>query len=224
MSHLLEVYKVARQREQGRTFSNIFELFVATQLECTVCRNQKGVVDCEHSLRLGLADLNLEGAVDIASYLDFFEHPKEDDVLRKCATCGRATQHLISTLVISEPKILIIHLDRFAQDSQTKVHRYVNCPLEGLSLGSWRPFAGRFTRLTTNYDLIATVQHMGLTGLSGHYVAHVKRRASNGVLSWMKCDDTTVVEQLQTENVVDFQTSTLVYQRREGSTTTARQG
>ena len=110
---------------------------------------------------------------------NYFEST-ENGVERRCSACHSTT--CSKSLTLPEPaKFIIVQLKRFSRQTQgntTTTHK-LNAeakPFTALEIYSSQGYC--------NYEVIATVEHLGSQLSQGHYVAYVKR---NG--NWMLCND-----------------------------------
>eukprot|EP00898_Chlorokybus_atmophyticus_P009128 jgi/Chlat1/9216/Chrsp98S08482 len=118
---------------------------------------------------------------------------------------GREVSARKSLQIESPPRVLILHLMRFAYSAQgsSKVHKPVSY-LETLSL----PLELLARRRKVVYNLVATVCHHGKQPSGGHYTASVRYAGSK----WLRFDD-DFVSQVPVSRVLSEQAYLLVYQQ-----------
>lgn len=100
--------------------------------------------------------------------LDEFTSEKELEGV-KCKTCGTPQRCKGRMAIYRFPRILVLHLKRFAVTSvaEVKVNTPISCPLQGLDLSK---YSAQSTGLKPVYDLYGVVHHFGDVDF-GHYYA-----------------------------------------------------
>ena len=151
----------------------------ATEIQCDetlTCSNCRGIT--RQSISVFELGISLTGPTDLSLLLQ--EHFTQEHVHRTCETCN--TTGAAKDLVITRlPRIIVIHLKRFAFDAATqtpsKITTVISCPMRDLQIPT--------TQGPVTFNLISTVQHGGSTE-GGHYWAHVFDTLSE---SWFRFDD-----------------------------------
>ncbi|KAI8590099.1 hypothetical protein BDZ88DRAFT_451420 [Geranomyces variabilis] len=187
-----EKARVSWNRYYASNDSAIADLFVGqlcSILECQRCRHTSSSYEEFWDLSLPIPETR--GTKTIEQCVK--EYAKEELLEGyKCSGC-RSTESSTKRLqIIKEPKILVIHVKRFATNgagSCTKIRDDITCQLHNFTLES----AGAGAR----YDLFAACTHRGGFG-GGHYIATVKNPDSG---EWHEMDDETVSRPLTRPSV-----------------------
>ncbi|XP_035696880.1 ubiquitin carboxyl-terminal hydrolase 48-like [Branchiostoma floridae] len=132
-------------------------------------------------------DLNIQGHTDLSQCVEEFlqEEKLEGDNQYFCSFCQSKQNAARLITLLSLPRVLNLQLLRFVFDRNTghkkKLNNYVRFP-EVLDMS-------RYLRKPENevvYELQAVLIHRGHSAYSGHYIAHIKDKASS---CWYKFND-----------------------------------
>ncbi|XP_066296136.1 ubiquitin carboxyl-terminal hydrolase 48-like [Branchiostoma lanceolatum] len=132
-------------------------------------------------------DLNIQGHADLSQCVEEFlqEEKLEGDNQYFCSFCQSKQNAARLISLMSLPRVLNLQLLRFVFDRNTghkkKLNNYVRFP-EVLDMS-------RYLRKPENevvYELQAVLIHRGHSAYSGHYIAHIKDKASS---CWYKFND-----------------------------------
>ncbi|KAJ3176379.1 Ubiquitin carboxyl-terminal hydrolase 21 [Geranomyces variabilis] len=186
--------RVSWNRYHASNDSAIADLFVGqlcSILECQKCRHTSSSYEEFWDLSLPVPEGLGETYKTIEQCVKEFA---KEELLEgyKCTEC-RSTESTTKRLqIVREPKLLVIHVKRFATNGAgfcTKIRDDIACQLHNFSLNS----AGAGAR----YDLFAACTHRGGFG-GGHYIANIKNPDSG---EWHEMDDETVSRPLTRPSV-----------------------
>ena len=128
-------------------------------------------------------DLNFD--LNLSSLVDSYFMENTDEIKMKCSTCCPHPSHcpltgicrqrpaISQTFMTRSPKFLIVQLQRFSGHNSPKIQTIV-IPEPSLILPNH-----------DKYDLFATLDHVGPTSRSGHYVSNINTDGH-----WILCNDT----------------------------------
>uniref|UniRef100_A0A673LJR4 ubiquitinyl hydrolase 1 n=1 Tax=Sinocyclocheilus rhinocerous TaxID=307959 RepID=A0A673LJR4_9TELE len=161
------------QRHLDRDVSKIVDLFsgqLRSSLHCSVCSHYSNTFDVFCDLSLPIPKSDYRRTVTLRECLDLFSQEEKLDQENSpmCERCNRRTESTKRLTIQRFPRILVIHLNRFAMSrySISKSTVPVSFPLNGLDLGPFGPVdCGPVL-----YDLYAVCNHSGTVNM-GHYTA-----------------------------------------------------
>ncbi|KAH8063865.1 ubiquitinyl hydrolase [Aureococcus anophagefferens] len=118
----------------------------------------------------------LPNACTLEECLETFTEPEVLEGGNKvtCERCGKLRKCVKWLTIHSWPKILVLHVKRFAYTSvrREKLATLVTFPVKGLDLGNFISKERDGAAVKPVYDLFATSDHLGDRETSGHYVAN----------------------------------------------------
>ncbi len=127
-------------------------------------------------------DLSIEGHGTLEHALEAYLTPERLDGENQydCRSCGGRRDAERSTVLVSLPSVLCIHLLRYSYDKKTFAKRKLQCDLVYPDI----------LRLNDDeYRLVAVVYHKGRSANGGHYVCDVLDWSTS---EWFHCDDDSV--------------------------------
>ncbi|MBN3322526.1 UBP21 hydrolase, partial [Atractosteus spatula] len=163
-----------------RDNSRIVELFsgqLRSSLCCSVCGHQSTTFDVFCDLSLPIPKRSVSGGiVSLKDCLELFsqEEALDSENAPMCDRCGRCTESTKKLSIQRFPRIIVLHLKRFAASrfSISKSTVSVSFPLRHLDLGQYgAQGTGRVL-----YNLYAVCNHSGTVNM-GHYTAYCLEQA-----------------------------------------------
>ncbi|RWS17964.1 ubiquitin carboxyl-terminal hydrolase 48-like protein [Dinothrombium tinctorium] len=136
--------------------------------------------------------LNIKGHKDIHECLnEFFSVEILEGSNQYNCSCCQSKQNAIRSIRLKKlPPFLNLQLLRFIYDTQKhcrkKLNSFIKFP-ETLNMREY--FESNCYKEDTEYELCAVLVHRGQSAHSGHYIAHIKDRATG---SWFKFNDEVV--------------------------------
>lgn len=189
--------------------SKIVDLFVGqlkSTLRCCVCGYSSVTFDPFWDLSVPIPKGSTE--VNLKECLNLFtrEEILDGDERPMCAKCKSRQRCTKTFSVYKLPKILVIHLKRFAmQKYRAKLTTVVNFPTGTFDMGSFCA-DGKFLH-NAKYSLYAVCNHTGSTH-SGHYTAYCKQPYSE---EWHDFNDSRV-SSVAVHNLVSSMAYVLFYE------------
>ncbi|ELT91385.1 hypothetical protein CAPTEDRAFT_151271 [Capitella teleta] len=192
--------------------SKIVDIFVGqlkSSLTCTGCGHVSDTFDPFWDLSLPIKkghgygnDVSLESCFELFTS----EEVLDGDEKPMCSKCKKRQKCTKSFSIQRFPKVLIIHLKRFNQDSsyRSKLSTMVNFPLQSLELNQ---FAAEKNGAPAMYNLFAVSNHSG-TPFGGHYTAYTKHPETS---TWHHFSDTRV-SQISESQVQSSEAYVLFYE------------
>ncbi|XP_036386600.1 ubiquitin carboxyl-terminal hydrolase 21 [Megalops cyprinoides] len=163
------------KRYLERDDSKIVDLFsgqLRSSLHCSVCSHYSTTFDVFCDLSLPIPKRSVSGGtVSLKDCLELFsqEEKLDRDNAPMCERCGKRTESTKRLTIQRFPKVIVLHLNRFAMSrySFCKSTVSVSFPLTQLDLGPYGP-DGIGPVL---YNLYAVCNHSGTANM-GHYTAY----------------------------------------------------
>ncbi|XP_028850078.1 ubiquitin carboxyl-terminal hydrolase 21 [Denticeps clupeoides] len=157
-----------------RDDSRIVDLFsgqLRSSLHCSVCSHYSNTFDVFYDLSLPIPKRSTSrDSVSLKECLDLFsqEEKLDEENAPMCERCCRRTESTKRLTIQRFPKVLVIHLNRFAMTrfSICKSTVFVSFPLTKLDLGPY----GLVDCGPVLYNLYAVCNHSGTVNM-GHYTA-----------------------------------------------------
>ncbi|XP_026097467.1 ubiquitin carboxyl-terminal hydrolase 21 isoform X2 [Carassius auratus] len=199
------------QKHLDRDDSKIVDLFsgqLRSSLHCSVCSHYSNTFDVFCDLSLPIPKKSDYGrTVTLRECLDLFSQEEKLDQENSpmCERCNRRTESTKRLSIQRFPRILVIHLNRFAMSrySISKSTVPVSFPLNGLDLGPFGPVdCGPVL-----YDLYAVCNHSGTVNM-GHYTAACREEEG-----WCYYNDSCVGE-ITEDKLQSNQAYVLFYERK----------
>uniref|UniRef100_T1ITH6 ubiquitinyl hydrolase 1 n=1 Tax=Strigamia maritima TaxID=126957 RepID=T1ITH6_STRMM len=190
--------------------SKIVEIFVGqlkSCLQCTVCGHCSVTFDPFWDLSLPIPKGT--GQVKLQQCFDFFtkEEVLDGDEKPTCSKCKTRRKCTKSMTIFKFPRILVIHLKRFAPTERfrSKLSTLIDFPLTNLDLSPYMSTSSKSQPCV--YNLYAVSNHSG-TIYSGHYTAYCKNPYTS---DWHDFNDSRV-SQLSAGSVVSSEAYVLFYE------------
>lgn len=164
----------------GSYISHLFSGQLLSNLICQKCNTERNNFEIINNLSLSLPNT---GKVDI---IDCFTNYFGTEILDNsnsvdCDKCKCKTKHTKSLSLWRFPKIMIIHLKRYTQQSNN-IYTRNNCTVDFSTEIIFNDKTNKKKQLV--YDLQSIVNHLGMTPMGGHYTSIVKHKNE-----WVHIDD-----------------------------------
>jgi len=197
--------------KSGLSFTSyLFSGQLRSNLVCQNCNNERDNFETINNLSLSLPDVKSLDIID--SFLNYFKTELlEDSNCVECDNCKIKTKTKKSLSLWRFPKILIIHLKRYTQQSNGTYTRN-NCIVDFSPELIFRDKTDCKTKkIKLVYDLQCVVNHFGMTPMGGHYTTSVKYKGEK--YDWVHIDDSNIYKSSE-EDLVTAAAYILIYKLR----------